>query len=139
MAKHTINYACGHQAEVQLYGKLSDREKRIAWLESQDCEECRRAKAQAAVEAAKKARGLKDFAGTPRQTAWADAIRERAYKCLDILVGYANNEQAKQMVEYWKSKMEAMENPKWWIDSRYSIPEPANPMEIIRAFSNILK
>lgn len=42
MAKYTINYACGHGSHVeQLYGKTSERERRIAWEESNKvCRDC---------------------------------------------------------------------------------------------------
>lgn len=42
MAKYTINYACGHGSyEEQLVGPTKDRERRIAWLESNKvCKDC---------------------------------------------------------------------------------------------------
>lgn len=40
MAKYTISHACGHSREIQLYGKGSDRERKIGWLEGQDCPQC---------------------------------------------------------------------------------------------------
>ncbi len=40
MAQYTINHACGHSRVVQLFGKGSDRERKIEWMESQDCPQC---------------------------------------------------------------------------------------------------
>lgn len=40
MAHYTINYQCGHQGEVQLVGKTSERERRIKLLEKNECPKC---------------------------------------------------------------------------------------------------
>ena len=40
MAQYKINYACGHEEIVQLYGKISEREYRISRMEKQLCPEC---------------------------------------------------------------------------------------------------
>ena len=42
MAKYIVNHTCGHQVEVQLYGKQEERYRRIAYLETLECNECRR-------------------------------------------------------------------------------------------------
>lgn len=63
MAKYVVTHSCGHTEEVSLFGKESERERRIAWLEGQPCTECR----------AEEATGL---TGSPRQRAWAADIRE---------------------------------------------------------------
>lgn len=45
MAKYTIKYACGHGSHVeQLFGKTSERERRIEWEEkNRSCPECYKA------------------------------------------------------------------------------------------------
>jgi hypothetical protein len=40
MARYTINCKCGHQREVELFGKYDDRQKKISWYENQLCPEC---------------------------------------------------------------------------------------------------
>jgi len=40
MAKYTINHICGHSRTVALLGKTSEREKKIEWLEGQECPAC---------------------------------------------------------------------------------------------------
>lgn len=40
MAKYTINHICGHSREVSLYGKNKERERKIEWMENQDCPGC---------------------------------------------------------------------------------------------------
>ena len=142
MAKYTINHTCGHQVTVQLFGSYKDRERRIAYLETCECEECRKAKANAAAAEAKAARGLADLAGSEKQVAWANTIRENAYKCIDTLAQFANNDQAKAMMEGWRAKMDAQTTAKWWIDNRYNIPSDSHPQaarEAVRMFNDLFK
>ena len=149
MAHYTINHTCGHSVEIQLFGKMEDRYRRIEWLETQECEECKRAKANAAAAAAKDARGLADLTGSEKQIAWANTIREGAYKALDLLAPFASEdklmvlmdgfenkmddkvkaqwiasvEKVKPLFDGWKAKMDAHTDAKWWIDNRYSMPD----------------
>lgn len=124
MAKYTINHTCGHQVTVQLFGKYADRERRIAYLETCECDECRKAKANAAAAAAKEERGLPDLTGSEKQIAWANTIREQAYKTLDCLTPYTDKEQVKTIVDGWREKMNAQTQAKWWIDNRFNMPKP---------------
>ena len=149
MAKYTVNHVCGHSVEIQLFGKMDDRYRRIEWLETQECDECRRAKANAAAAAAKETRGLTDLKGSEKQVAWANTIREKAYKTLDCLAPFASVEELKVLMgrwgkiddktkaqwlasiekvkplyDRWKAQMDAQTEAKWWIDNRYSMPEP---------------
>lgn len=124
MAKYTINHTCGHQVTVQLFGKYADREKRIAYLETCECDECRKAKANAAAAAAKEERGLHELTGSEKQVAWANTIREQVYKALDCLTPYTDKEQVKTIVDGWREKMNAQTQAKWWIDNRFDMPKP---------------
>lgn len=41
MAWENFTYSCGHEAREQFYGKMSERERKIEWLESVGlCPEC---------------------------------------------------------------------------------------------------
>ena len=40
MAKYYVKHTCGHEAQVDLFGKTSDRENKIEWLETTLCPEC---------------------------------------------------------------------------------------------------
>lgn len=124
MAKYTINHTCGHQVTVQLFGKYADRERRIAYLETCECDECRKAKANAAAAAAKEERGLPELTGSEKQIAWANTIREQAYKALDCLKPFSTNDKTEAMMDDWKAKMDAHTESKWWIDKRYDMPKP---------------
>lgn len=40
--KYDVTFKCGHEEEVELFGKYEDRRKRIAWYEQEcDCSKCR--------------------------------------------------------------------------------------------------
>ena len=80
MAKYTVTRSCGHSETHQLYGKYTERERKIAWMETTLCRECYRAKQ--ADDAAAKTRdaGLPELTGTPKQIAWAESIRAAAIK-----------------------------------------------------------
>jgi len=40
MAKYDVTHSCGHVQTHELFGKNSERERKISWLEGQDCTEC---------------------------------------------------------------------------------------------------
>lgn len=126
MAKYQIKHTCGHIEEVQLFGSYGDRERKIKWLESMDCPECRKAAANAAAEESRQERGLVVLEGSDKQIAWANTIRETAYRCLDMLQGFAKTEDAVKMMAGWKQRMDAETSAKWWIDNRYNLPQDPN-------------
>lgn len=112
MAKYTITYRCGHTAEVQLYGKYEDREKKIAWYKTIDCPECR-AKA-AAAEA--QADGLAELTGSSKQVSWASDIR--AEKLADAEKLATKVTKNKDMFDGAVNKMKNETSASWWIDRR---------------------
>ncbi len=40
MSKYMIDHRCGHSREVQLYGKMSERDSKAGWMAEQDCPQC---------------------------------------------------------------------------------------------------
>ena len=83
MAHYTVKFACGHTAEIQLFGKESERQIKIKYFEENGmCPSCykkqqeeakKAAEAQAAAEAGEM--GLPELAGSEKQVAWATKIR----------------------------------------------------------------
>lgn len=66
--KYDITYSCGHEGRVELFGKTSDRERKIYWYESSAvCPECYadQKKIEAEVKAEKE--GLKETEVTYRE------------------------------------------------------------------------
>lgn len=82
MGKYDVKYSCGHSGVVELFGKMSDRESKIKWLESGICPDCYR-KEQEALNAAKNAKakeiGMPELIGTDKQITWAETIRRKFY------------------------------------------------------------
>jgi hypothetical protein len=134
MAKYTVNYSCGHSEVIQLYGKCSEREKRISWLEQRICPQCfkkekeeekRIANEQAAKEA--KEKGLPNLIGSIKQIAWAETIRKNALSSSSnqVLENYIPKDE-KEKVLYEKAKelrkyLETEISSKWWIDNRNTV------------------
>lgn len=91
MAKYDVTFSCGHTETIQLFGKETDRQRKISWYEKHGlCPECHRkqqeeAKKAVAEKAAAEASkfGLPELTGTPKQIAWADEIRLQIVKSIN--------------------------------------------------------
>lgn len=55
--KTIITYKCGCTEEVNLFGKISERENKIEWYKTIECKNCKSS--------------TSDLEGTPKQVAWA--------------------------------------------------------------------
>lgn len=112
MAKYTITYRCGHTAEVQLYGKYEDREKKIAYYKTIDCPECR---AKAAAKDAQD-KGYAELTGSAKQVSWANDIRTKMMASAEALAAKVtrNREMFDKAIETMKNETSAS----WWIDRR---------------------
>lgn len=90
--KYYVTFSCGHEGEVNLYGKAAERDRRIAWYEEEgicpDCyrkmkEEERRKADEGLAAYADKIEAewnLPELEGTEKQVAWARKIRARYFK-----------------------------------------------------------
>lgn len=126
MAKYTVTYKCGHTAEVQLYGKYADREKKIAWYATINCPDCEASEQKEKAEAS----GLPQLTGSEKQIAWATKIRNNA---LDIInaANERNTEAKRQVLADFRDKWLAIEtSASYWIDHRYDFDDAA---DIVRA------
>ena len=76
MAKYEITHCCGHVRTYNLFGKTDDRNRKIEWLESQPCPDCKREEenAESAKKAAAENRPV--LTGSEKQVAWANTLRE---------------------------------------------------------------
>lgn len=126
MAKYNVTRACGHGEVVNLVGRHRDREWRLENVEpSKLCYECyqqklaedREKQNREAAEAAKDMH-LPALAGTEKQVAWAETIRQQLLADLDTFIYKTTrgemNPQLFAALEQIKSKTEA----RWWIDRR---------------------
>mgnify|MGYP007059830773 CR=1 FL=1 len=97
MAHYDITHTCGHDERIELFGKTSERERRIEWLQERPCTECWKKERAAEAEARKNKEAamivekLGDEAadavnalsnatctleGSAKQVAWANDIRK---------------------------------------------------------------
>lgn len=109
MAHYDVTHACGHDERIELFGKTSERERRIEWLQERPCMECwkkeRAAEAEARKnkevamivealgnDAAEAVNALSNatctLEGSAKQVAWAEDIRT---KCIDQLLSQVRN------------------------------------------------
>lgn len=111
--KTTVTYACGHTEEIQVFGKRSDREKKIAWLEAQLCAECR-AREGAEQGAAK---GWAALEGSPKQIAWAEDLRSETMDAIAATKTRTESESAlkDRVIKY----IGGITSAEWWIDNRF--------------------
>jgi hypothetical protein len=142
MAKYTITHECGHTEEVALFGKSSERDRRIKWLESQPCRECLRNVEIDQAKSQGEEFGLPNLTGSDKQIAWAITIRarkvtefsestERAYGRRDMILAdrekyskYSDKDLEDTMVKLNRANS-AMEwlystktDSKFWIENR---------------------
>lgn len=135
--KYTINPSCGHEFETQLYGKNSERERRIEWLERGVCPECYKAEQQAKrdkanAEAASKAadNNRPELTGSEKQVAWATTLRENAILIMEehieslesLAVAPGQEEMAKRLFDGGRKFIADMvaknTEARYWIDNR---------------------
>ena len=109
----TITHACGHQEEIQVFGKRADRERKIAWLEAQVCAECRAAEATEASKAA----GMTALTGSAKQIAWAEDLRIETMDAIAALKTRTDDEAARKdrVIAY----LGGITSAGWWIDNRF--------------------
>lgn len=128
MAWEELTFACGHETRQQFYGPWRDRERRIEWLKTQPCAECRR---QSVIEASKASGatartqvealgwGLPPLKGTDKQITWAQDLRATATVQLLKVVQEKFGDLAWMSVSFWLIEALAMlDKAKFWIDAR---------------------
>lgn len=68
-------------------------------------------------------RGLSSLEGSEKQVAWATTLREATCRALDCIRPYATTPETQQMVSLWEEKIHSLNEAKWWIDNRDSLPK----------------
>lgn len=122
MAWYEMEYRCGHSERVQLYGPRRDRERTLEWAkEHKDCPECYKERmekerdernarsAQLATEI-----GFTPLNGTPKQIAWANAIRQQHYEELCSYAKPHPEHGYKLLAQAFSLETSAQ----WWIENR---------------------
>lgn len=109
MAHYDITHTCGHDERIELFGKTSERERRIEWLQERPCTECWKKEREAEAEARRNKEAAmiveklgSDAAdainaifnaactleGSAKQVAWAEDIR---VKCVTEIIDRLHN------------------------------------------------
>ena len=116
MAKYNVTYKCGCEGEVQLVGKHADRDRKLAWLTTQQCRACE-SKAAAADAAAA---GLPELTGSPKQIAWAISLRAERIAALDNMLSKVTSMSADAAAKWQQCRESvlAQAESRYWIDSR---------------------
>ena len=130
--KYYVTFSCGHEGEVNLYGKAAERDHRIAWYEKEgicpDCyrkmkeEERRKADEELAAYADKieTEYNLPELEGTEKQIAWARKIRAGAIRAWEA----EHNTFYNEFITIRRGKVEEESNA-----YRYKIKNGATPEE----------
>ena len=129
MAKYDVNYNCGHSGRIELFGKNSERQRKIEWLSGQECPNCaaqtraeKIERQNIAAAGANLVAGLPPLTGSEKQIAWAETIRKFRIDHIDQLLTLSKPKaetipQAKlavEILEGWRGETRAA----WWIDNR---------------------
>ena len=130
--KYYVTFSCGHEGEVNLYGKAAERDRRIAWYEKEgicpDCyrkmkeEERRKADEERAAYADKieTEYNLPVLEGTEKQVSWARKIRAGVIRAWEA----EHNTFYSEFVTIRRGKVEEESNA-----YRYKIKHGATPEE----------
>ena len=128
MAKYDVVFSCGHEERIELFGKGSERERKIAWWEKHGlCSACYKAEQQAKAAARATAWELPALTGSPKQIAWAERIRSDFFTDFEDLEkesgqttaeAAAKDERFGAFLAWVKSQTEA----RFWIDHKDTCP-----------------
>ena len=114
MAKHEITFACGHTEIRVLYGKSSDRERKISWMEKYGfCSECYKKQMQEEQKSRRSENDFPDLTGSEKQIAWAEKIRDGVFLDWEK-IDLQKDLRTEKFVNWLKSRIEA----RFWINNR---------------------
>lgn len=120
MAQYDITYQCGHTITEQLYGKHTERQRRIEAAQYRLCPDCYRA--QQLAKATEANAELPALTGTEKQISWAEQIRAKAMSGLAELEAQAaksaGTEAQKQQFTAAAGSLRAKSSAGYWIDNR---------------------
>ena len=144
MAWYEIEYACGHEGRIQIYGKFSGRQRQADYEATKDCPDCYRERlAKERDEELRKALevnsqlSLPELSGSSKQVAWAETIRAKKIKDLldlksrlqesdnkQIAIDIIDNRIGREDAKYWIDNRDTNYNPEWLIKQVKKKTEP---------------
>jgi hypothetical protein len=129
MAQYGITWTCGHETTVNITGTNAhgERERKAESLARLACPACRkdaeaadRTSANTEAAAANEAAGLPALDGTPKQAAWAEAIRAGALAeiCQTVLAVPGGKRHAEEITAVYARAAARERRASAWIDGR---------------------
>ena len=135
MAKYDIEYACGHEGEIQVFGPCDGRQAKADYEANRLCPDCYKTKvdSERAAESAKAAEfakeaGLPGLHGSEKQIAWTESIRAKQMPALLKLAAdlenapASGNQDAVRIAKEIVSQAIYCTSAKDWIDARDRVP-----------------
>jgi hypothetical protein len=133
LTKYNIEYACGHDGKISLFGPSRDRERKLDWYQNTAlCPECWEEKLiQDRIEATEKAiaaakeEGLPILKGSEKQTAWAEVIRaEKLGQLNKSLEGLPDSDNKRfpgmrESILRMVDRIHLINSAHWWIEERF--------------------
>ena len=77
-----VTYRCGHEGEIEVYGKVDKRNYIVSMKERDLCPECYKKEQQKKISKETKEIGFPELNGSEKQISWANQIRLNASKDL---------------------------------------------------------
>ena len=77
-----VTYRCGHEGEIEVYGKTDKRNYVVSMKERDLCPECYKKEQQEKISKETKEIGFPELNGSEKQISWANQIRLNASKDL---------------------------------------------------------
>lgn len=77
-----VTYRCGHEGEIEVYGKADKRNYVVSMKERDLCPECYKKEQQEKISKETKEIGFPELNGSEKQISWANQIRLNASKDL---------------------------------------------------------
>jgi hypothetical protein len=112
--KYYVDHTCGHKVEHLLFGPTKDRDRKLEWLATQPCIDCKKESDLRAAQDVADQNGLPKLTGSEKQVAWAEKLRAQVWQSLQELEKReAKPEESTDWIEWLFSHAEA----KWWIET----------------------
>ena len=117
MAQYTITYECGHTGVVNLFGPHMERDKKIAWLQTQECPECKKSRILEKVSEITRSKNLPSLSGSEKQISWAEEIRAFFINYYDEFAPSVDTSKP-ELLNIIRDWLISVTESEFWIDNR---------------------
>lgn len=152
MANYSVRHTCGHSTDYTLYGKGTERERKLAYFAGQPCRDCIRDEELRRAQTKAEKQALPALIGTEKQIAWAERIRYEALLVIERTIPDDQLDIAQPIPERvaWEpgetttlraviEKTRRQDDCRWWIDTAKRVHDIGTvplygPEEFLREF-----